>query len=263
MSSGNIVEQRLDNGLLILLQENHIAPVVSFNIAYRVGSKHEQPGVTGVSHLLEHEMFKGTRDYPPGEFDRLLTFAGADNNAFTWMDQTVYYEIVATDKIELVLKLEADRMRNLLFDPAEHAEEMKVVLNELEQREDSPDSLLLEQVQSTAFAAHPYSTPSSGWLDDVRHLRLEDVRGYYDSYYHPDNAFIVAVGDFASAEMTATIAKYFAGLPPGNVVLPRLPQEPPQLGQRRLAVRRAGNSDYLLIGWKIPESTSFSSHIST
>lgn len=256
MSHKPIVEHNLQNGLRILLEENHSAPVISLNVCYRAGSKYERPGITGISHFLEHLMFKSTAKYPNGEFDRLLTFAGADNNAYTWLDRTVYYELIAADKIDLALELEADRMRNLLILPDELADELEVVQNELEQRDDSPFSLLLDSLQSAAFTAHPYGIPTIGWLDDVKNLGLEEVRSYYDAYYRPDNAVLVAVGDFIPEEMLAKIERYFGGIEQGGRIAPKLATEPPQRAQRRVVISRAGSSDYVLIGWKTPSSAN-------
>ncbi len=250
----NITEHRLGNGLLILLKQNRVAPIISLSIAYRVGSKHERPGITGISHLLEHGMFKGTHKHPTGEFDRLLTLIGADNNAYTWVDKTVYYEIVPADKIELALELEADRMRNLAFDAEEHASEVVVVRNELEQSDDSPPALLYKSLRATAFVAHPYAIPTIGWSSDVERMTVDQVREYYDRHYRPDNALVVAVGDFEPDEMLASIEKHFAAIPSGGDVISRIPCEPPQQGQRRLILRRTGNNDYLLIGWHAPSS---------
>jgi len=254
LNAENITEHRLDNGLLILLKQNRVAPIISLSIAYRVGSKHERPGITGVSHLLEHQMFKGTRKHPTGEFDRLLTCVGADNNAYTWVDKTVYYEVVPADKIGLALELEADRMRHLAFDAEEHASEVVVVRNELEQSDDSPPSLLYKSLRATAFVAHPYAIPTIGWSGDVERMTVNKVREYYDRYYHPGNALIVAVGDFEPDEMLAGIEKHFAAIPSSGDVISHIPCEPPQQGQRRLILRRTGNSDYLLIGWHTPDS---------
>ncbi len=256
MNNGRIVEHNLPNGLRILLEENHGAPVISLNICYRAGSKYERPGITGISHFLEHLMFKSTSKHTNGEFDRLLTYAGADNNAYTWLDRTVYYELIAADKIELALELEADRMCNLLILPDELADEIEVVLNELEQRDDLPFSLLLDLLQSAAFTAHPYGIPTIGWLEDVKNFALEDVRGYYDAYYRPDNAVLVAVGDFRPEEMLAKIERCFGGIEPGGHTAPRLAAEPSQNAQRRIVISRAGSSDYVLIGWKTPSSSS-------
>ncbi len=252
--SGKIIEHRLGNGLLVLLRQNRVAPVVSLSFAYRVGSRYERPGMTGVSHLLEHEMFKGTHKHPTGDFDRLLTSIGADNNAYTWMDRTVYYEVVPADRIDLVLELEADRMRNLVFDEREHASELAVVRNELEQSDDSPPTLLFKNLRATAFIAHPYGIPTIGWTRDLERITVEQVRSYYDRYYRPENAVIVAVGEFDPDMMLAAIERHFAAIPRGKSVDLRVPSEPEQTGQRRLVLRRSGRNDYILIGWHTPAS---------
>ena len=252
--SQDVHEYRLDNGLLVLLKENHNAPVVNLNVVYRVGSKYERPGITGISHLLEHMMFKTSDHMPLGEFDRRLKSVGADNNAYTWLDQTVYYETVAADKVETALELEAERMQYLSVLPEDHELEMPVVMNELVQRDDTPFTTLYTELLSMAFKAHPYNIPTIGWTSDVEGITTEDIRAYYHRYYQPDNAFIVAVGDFDPDAMFALIEKYFAAIPAAGVELPRLPVEPPQLGERRFVIERAGPVDYLGIGWHIPES---------
>jgi len=249
-----VAEFKLDNGLLVLLKENHNAPVVNVNIVYRVGSKYERPGLTGLSHMLEHMMFKTTKNLPLGEFDKRLKSVGADNNAFTWLDQTVYHETIAADKVDVALALEAERMRGLLCLADDQALEMPVVRNELEQRDDSPFTLLYEELASFAFQAHPYRTPTIGWKDDVEHITADDIKAYYDEFYQPDNAFICAVGDFDTQQMLALIKQHFGPLPAAGVKKPRITTEPPQLGERRFEIRRAGQMDFVLTGWHIPES---------
>ncbi len=252
--AADVHEFRLDNGMLVLLKENHNAPVINLNVVYRVGSKYERPGITGISHLIEHMMFKTTENLPLGEFDRRLKAVGADNNAYTWLDQTVYHETIAADQVDVALELEAERMRNLSCLAEDHEFEMTVVRNELEQRDDTPFTMLYEELLSFAFKAHPYQIPTIGWKADVEGITTAEIRAYYDRYYHPDNAFIVAVGDFEPDEMFDRIERHFGHLPSGEVELPRLPAEPPQLGERRFEVERSGQLDYLLIGWHVPES---------
>jgi zinc protease len=252
--AADVHEYRLDNGLLVLLKENHNAPVINLNVVYRVGSKYERPGITGISHLLEHMMFKTTTNLPLGEFDKQLKAVGADNNAYTWVDQTVYHETIAASQIDVALGLEAERMQNLLCLPIDHELEMPVVRNELEQRDDAPFTLLYEELLSAAFKAHPYKVPTIGWKDDVEAITAADILDYYKTYYQPDNAFIVAVGDFNSDELFAKIKQHFEAIPAAGVVKPRLTPEPVQLGERRFEIRRAGQMDFLLIGWHVPES---------
>ncbi|MCH7472944.1 insulinase family protein, partial [bacterium] len=252
--AADVHEYRLDNGLLVLLKENHNAPVINFNVVYRVGSKYERPGITGISHLLEHMMFKTTKNLELGEFDRRLKEVGSDNNAYTWLDQTVYYETIAAGKIDVALELEAERMRYLLCLPEDHELEMPVVRNELEQRDDSPFTLLSEELFANAFKAHPYRVPTIGWVDDVESITSEEIKAHYDRYYNPDNAFLVLVGDFEPDEMYAKIQRHFGGIPSGDVRLPRISKEPEQIGERRFEIRKAGQLDFILAGWHIPES---------
>lgn len=253
--AAEVREYQLDNGLKVLLKENHNAPVINFQVVYRVGSKYETSGITGISHLIEHMMFKTTKNLPLGEFDKRLKSVGADNNAYTWLDQTVYHETIAADKIDVALALEAERMVNLSCLPEDHQFEMTVVRNELEQRDDAPFTLLYEEFMSAAFKAHPYQSPTIGWKDDVESITTQDISDYYHRYYHPDNAFIVAVGDFEPDALFAKIKQHFGALPSGNVKLPRITKEPQQIGERRFEIRRVGQMDYMLLGWHIPAST--------
>jgi zinc protease len=253
--AADVREYQLDNGLKVLLKENHNAPVINIQVVYRVGSKYETTGITGISHLIEHMMFKTTKNLPLGEFDKRLKSVGADNNAYTWLDQTVYHETIAADKIDVALALEAERMVNLSCLPDDHQFEMTVVRNELEQRDDAPFTLLYEEFMSSAFKAHPYHTPTIGWKDDVESITTQDISDYYHRYYHPDNAFIVAVGDFEPNALFAKIKQYFGPLPSGNVQLPRISKEPQQIGERRFEIRRVGQMDFILTGWHIPACT--------
>lgn len=253
--AADVHEYQLDNGLKVLLKENHNAPVVNIQVVYRVGSKYETSGIAGISHLIEHMMFKTTKNLALGEFDKQLKAVGADNNAYTWLDQTVYHETIAADKIDVALGLEAERMVNLSCLPEDHQFEMPVVRNELEQRDDSPFTLLYEEFMSAAFKAHPYHFPTIGWKDDVEGITTQDISDYYHRFYHPDNAFIVAVGDFNPDELFAKIKQHFGSLPSGSVKLPRLSKEPAQIGERRFEIRRVGQMDYILTGWHIPAST--------
>ena len=252
--ANDVHEYRLDNGMLVLLKENHNAPVITLNVVYRVGSKYEEPGITGISHLLEHMMFKTSDNMPLGTFDRRLKEVGADNNAYTWLDQTVYYETIAADKIDVALELEAERMQNLSLLPEDHQFEMTVVRNELDQRDDEPFTLLYERLINKSFEVHPYRHPTIGWKEDVEGIKTEQIREYYDKYYNPDNAFIVAVGDFDPDELFGKIKHHFGAIPAGGTVKPELPVEPEQTAERRFEIKRAGQLDYLLAGWHIPES---------
>jgi zinc protease len=249
-----VSEFTLDNGMKVILKENHNAPVINLNVAYRVGSKYERPGITGISHLLEHIMFKTTTKHPLGHFDQVLQQVGADNNANTWLDRTIYWETIASSEVDKALELEAERMRELAFIPEDHTLEMPVVRNELEQRNDSPETLLYEELLSFAFKSHPYQIPTIGWVDDVEGITTQDIKEFYDRWYHPDNAIFLAVGDFDTQEMLAKVKKYFGPIPKGNIVYPRLPVEGEQRGERRFELKRAGQVDYVMMGWHVPES---------
>jgi len=250
-----IEEYRLENGLLLLTEVNRRAPVIALAVVYRVGSKYERPGYSGMSHLLEHMMFKSTLDYGDGEFDRRLTLAGADNNASTWLDETVYYETIAADRVEVALELEAIRMRRLALLPDELATEKTVVLNELAQRDDNPSTFLYENLIASAFRVHPYMLPTIGWQEDVERTKADDLKAYYDRFYQPDNAFVVAVGDFAPEAMRKLVERYFGDIPASGYQPPRIPAEPAQMAQQRLVLQRSGDTDYILMGWHIPAST--------
>lgn len=256
----SVIEQRLDNGLLVLLKVNRNAPVINFNVVYRVGSKFERPGITGLSHLLEHMMFKTTKSFALGEFDRRLKRVGADNNAYTWLDQTVYYETIAAEQIDVALELEADRMRNMACTPEDLTSEITVVRNELDQRDDSPFTLLYEELNSVAFMAHPYRIPTIGYKDDVEAVTPPVLLEHYNRFYHPDNAFIVAVGDFEPEALLLRIRAHFDQIPASGYQRPRLTTEPAQMGERRFVIRRAGQLDYILAGWHIPPSTHADSY---
>src|SRR5262245_62873875 len=191
-----VVEATLENGLRVLVLEDHRSPVVSVQVWYRVGSRNERTGATGLAHFLEHMMFKGTPSHGKGEFARLVEQNGGHDNAFTTQDVTAYYEDIASDKADMVLALEADRMRHLLLDPKEIDSERQVVMEERRTRiEDDPDGLLTEEMMSLAFKAHPYRWPVIGWMEDIRRIAPKELRAFYDLYYRPNNAILVVAGD--------------------------------------------------------------------
>jgi zinc protease len=251
----DIRETKLPNGLTILTKEVRVAPVVSVNIFYGVGSRNERTGITGASHLLEHMMFKGSKNYPKGQLEELIRERGGVSNAATWTDFTYYWELLQSDYLELALKLEADRMRGALFDPKDLASEMTVVRSELEGNENSPDTLLWNLVNATAFTAHPYQWPVIGWRPDVEGMTRDDIYGYYQSHYGPNNATVVIVGDIDTAQAVALVRKHFGAIKP--IPQPRKvhTQEPLQRGLRRAHLTLAGSSDRVLMGWKIPSGS--------
>ena len=197
-------EFTLANGLRVIVKEDHRAPTAVQQVWYRAGSMDEEPGTTGVAHVLEHMMFKGTRSIGPEKFSRLVAEAGGRDNAFTSTDFTVYHEQVHRDRLPFVMRLEADRMANLAIRPAEFAREIKVVMEERRlSTEDQPRALLDESLLATAFAAHPYKWPTIGWMQDLQNMTWKDAQAWYKSWYAPNNATVVVVGDFDAGQVVA------------------------------------------------------------
>jgi zinc protease len=248
----DVFETVLENGLKVLIQEVRAVPVVSFMVWYKVGSRNESAGITGISHLLEHMMFKGTPKFGKGEIARQLQRNGASFNAGTSIDYTNYYEVLASDRLELALEIEADRMVNALIPEEEHQLEMTVVRSELERNEDNPHRALYQELFAQAFKAHPYHWPTIGWPSDVESIRTEQIREYYKRYYVPNNATAVVVGDVERDRALALVEKHFGGIPAGPEPPPVLTVEPPQLGERRFKIRKPGDTRYLMIGYPIP-----------
>jgi zinc protease len=253
-----VVKRRLKNGLKVVLKEMHAAPVTSFCVWYRVGSRDEHLGITGASHWVEHMMFKGTERYNETELDRLVSREGGARNAFTWIDFTCYYETMPADRIALAVDLEADRMTNSRFAPREVASERTVILNEREMYENSPGFRLNEEIQAAAFRVHPYGHEVIGHISDLKSMTRDDLHAHYRRHYTPDNAIISVAGDFAAREMMALIEKNFGKLKPsasykGNrrVHAPRI-EEPPQRGERRIIVRGEGETHYLQLAFHAP-----------
>ena len=253
VSTGGVHETVLENGLTVLIQEVHVAPVVSFMIWYKVGSRNESAGWTGISHLLEHMMFKGTPRHGKGEIARLLQRNGASFNAGTSLDYTNYYEVLAADRLELAMEIEADRMANALVPEEEHRLEMTVVRSELERNEDNPHRALYQDLFAQAFEAHPYHWPTIGWRSDVEAIRTEQIRDYYKTHYMPNNAVVVVVGDVDRERALAMVEKHFGGIERGVEPPPVVTVEPPQLGERRFKIQKPGDTRYLMVGWRNPE----------
>ena len=254
----DVAETTLDNGLKVLVLEDHRSPVVSVQMWYRVGSRNERPGATGLAHFLEHMMFKGTPTRGKGEFSRLVEHNGGQDNAFTTQDVTSYYVDSAADKVDLALSLEADRMRNLLLDPREIDSERQVVMEERRTRtEDDPEGLLSEEMMSLAFKAHPYRWPVIGWMEDIRRINAAELRGFYDAYYRPNNALLVVVGDVAAARVQDAARRHFGAIPRGPDPPPVAAIEPPQIDQRRVVVKKAGAQLPIVhVAWHVPSFRS-------
>ncbi len=230
----------LENGLKVVLWEEHKAPVVTFQIWYKVGSRNEITGKTGLSHVTEHIMFKGTEQHGKGAFSQIVAKNGGTENAFTGNDYTAYFESFSADRIDLSLELESDRMQNLLIDPEEFQLERSVVMEERRTRtDDDPYSYLIENLYAIAFLIHPYHAPVIGWMGDLENLVRDDVLQHYQQYYVPNNATIVVVGDFDTASLLKKIKKKFETIPPGTDPYQNVPAEPEQVGMRRRLVTRA------------------------
>ncbi|MEQ1600225.1 MAG: pitrilysin family protein [Methylophilaceae bacterium] len=249
----SIQEFKLDNGLRIVVQEDHRSPVVVSQIWYRAGSLDEVNGKTGVAHVLEHMMFKGTQNVKAGQFSRLIAAAGGKENAFTGNDYTAYYQQLEKSQLPLSFRLEADRMANLQLTDEEFAKEIKVVMEERRWRtEDKPQSLVNEQFQSTIYRVHPYARPVIGWMNDLENMTAADAREWYHNWYAPNNATLVVVGDVKADEVLKLAKKYFDVLKP-HVLPVRKPQtEPEQKGERRVIVKAQAKLPYVQLGFHVP-----------
>ncbi len=243
----------LDNGLKLLVREDHRAPVVVSQIWYKVGSSYEHDGITGISHVLEHMMFKGTEKHPAGEFSRIISENGGRENAFTGRDYTAYFQQLEKSRLEVSFRLEADRMRNLLLPEDEFRKEVKVVMEERRLRtEDNPEALTYEQFMAAAFVSSPYHHPVIGWMDDLENLTIEDLKAWYRKWYAPNNATLVVVGDVDPQAVLALAKKHFGALQPSRLTPPKPRREIPQRGLRRLTVKAPAQLPYLLMGYKVP-----------
>ena len=252
-AQAEIQEFKLDNGLKIVVQEDHRAPVVVSQVWYRAGALDEVNGKTGVAHVLEHMMFKGTKAVPAGQFSRLVAAAGGKENAFTAQDQTTYYQQLEKSNLPLSFKLEADRMANLNLTDAEFAKEIKVVMEERRWRtEDKPQSKVNEQFNSTIYHVHPYGRPVVGWMNDLENMTAADAREWYNTWYAPNNATLVVVGDVNAPDVLKLAKQYFGPLKP-HAIPARKPQvEPEQKGERRVVVKAQAKLPYILMGFHVP-----------
>lgn len=249
----NPYERQLANGLRVIVKEDRRAPTVAHMVWYRAGSMDEKSGTTGVAHVLEHMMFKGTPSAGPGEFSRRVAAAGGRDNAFTSRDYTAYFQQVPKHKLSEMMQLEADRMRHLTLDPEEFAQEIRVVMEERRLRtDDQPQSLLFEQLTATAYQAHPYRVPIIGWMSDLENMTVKDARAWYESWYVPNNAYVVVVGD-VEHNAVFELAEQHYGAVPARPLPARKPQdEPPQTGMRRLTVRAPAELPVVMMAYKVP-----------
>ena len=251
--AAGIVDTTLPNGMRVIVKEDRRAPVMVSQVWYRAGSVDEFNGTTGVAHVLEHMMFKGTKTVPPGEFSKRIAAAGGRENAFTSRDHTAYFQQMHKDKLALSLQLEADRMNNLVIDDAAFAKEIQVVMEERRMRtDDNPQSVLYERLMAAAYQAHPYQRPIIGWMNDLEQMTGQDARDWYTRWYAPNNATLVVAGD-VNADAVLALAKQYFGPLERKPLPARKPQaEPVQVGIKRLNVKAPAKLPYLIMAYHAP-----------
>src|SRR4051812_46010628 len=242
----------LDNGLRVIVQEEHTAPLASVWCWYKVGSKDERPGLTGVSHWVEHMNFKGTANIPRDQIKGIIEQYGGTWNGYTWIDQTTYLETATRDALERMLFIESERMANCLYHPDDCESERSVIISELQGGENDPDQLLDQELIATAFKAHPYRHPTIGWISDLESMSRDDLYGYYREHYVPSNATLVVVGDVDADDALRQVDRHFGGIAAGKVARRLHAVEPEQTGERRLTIRRPGTAAYLKVGYHAP-----------
>lgn len=248
-----VSEYQLDNGMQVIVKTDRRAPVAVSQLWYRVGASYEPDGLTGVSHALEHMMFKGTETMGPGEFSRTISALGGNENAFTGRDYTAYFETLAVEHLDTALRLEADRMRNLVLDPEEFAKEIEVVKEERRLRtEDRPSGRVFEQFSAVAWRASPYRNPVIGWMNDIEHMTVDDLAQWYERYYAPNNAILVVVGDVDPDAVFEMAERHFGGFQRAEVPALKPFVEPEQTGETRVTVRVPAKQPYVLMGYKTP-----------
>ena len=245
-------EEVLDNGLKVLLLENHRSPAVTFQVWYRVGSRNEVDGKSGMAHFLEHMLFKGTDKVAPEEYARIIRKHGGRSNAFTSHDATVYHATMSRETIGVAIELEADRMVNTRFEEKYFTPEKKVVQEERRMRVDRPRAALAEITNAVTYAVHPYRRPIIGWPEDIRRMTLEDMKAFYRTYYSPNNAFIVVAGDFDSEEILEKVRETFGGIPRGAEPPEVGLTEPRQRGERRVLLKREAQLPSLVMNYHVP-----------
>ena len=250
-------EFKLDNGLKLIVKEDHRAPIAVTQVWYKVGSSYEYNGITGISHQLEHMMFKGTENLEPNEFSRIIAANGGSENAFTGRDYTAYFQTMEADRVEVSFRLEAERMRNLVLDKGELAKEKEVVAEERRMRtEDNPTALTREAFGATAFVNSPYHHPVIGWMSDIKHYQVEDIEQWYQKWYAPNNATVVVVGDVEPEAIYELAKQYFGPLKPEQIAKVKPQREVEQIGKRRVEVNAPAELPYLMMGWKVRSVTT-------
>lgn len=252
MDNTSYLKTQLSNGMLVLLKEINTAPIISHWVWYRVGSRNEIPGITGISHWVEHMQFKGTPRYPASVLDKAISREGGMWNAFTYLDWTTYFETMPAEKIELALQLEADRMVNSLFEAEEVASERTVIISERQGNENEPLFLLGEELQSAAFRVHPYHHEVIGDLSDLLTMQREDLYRHYRSYYAPNNAVLTMAGDFKIDAMLAQIQELYAMIPAVEETKQYIRPEPLQSGERQVTVEGPGETTFIQVAHRTP-----------
>jgi zinc protease len=246
-------EFQLDNGLKVIVREDHRAPVVVSQLWYKVGSSYETPGQTGLSHALEHMMFKGSRKLGPGEASRILRDLGAEENAFTSDDYTAYYQVLSRDRLAVAFELEADRLASLKLPADEFAREIEVIKEERRLRtDDKPTSLAYERFKAMAYPASGYHTPTIGWMADLERMTVEELRAWYQAWYAPNNATLVVVGDVSKDEVQGLAQHYFGAIPRRDVPAAKAPRELAEPGERRIKLHVKTQLPSLLMGFNVP-----------
>ncbi|MBW7957974.1 MAG: insulinase family protein [Candidatus Promineofilum sp.] len=253
--SSTTTKTRLGNGLTVILKEMHHAPVATFMVWYRVGSRNELPGHTGVSHWVEHMMFKGTPQIPGDLMERMISREGGHWNAFTWLDYTAYYETMPSNRIDIALRLEADRMVNTIMTPDEVESERTVILSERSMYENQPRFLLDEELTAAAFRVHPYHHEVIGDVVDLQTMTRDMLFEHYRRHYVPANAIAVVVGDFDTSQILSQITELFGSIPAGEETTIVRREEPAQLGERRVVVNGPGDTAYLTFAYHVPGAT--------
>src|SRR5215471_18749799 len=253
--ANNYTRHRLSNGMTLLLKEQHNAPVASWWVLYRIGSRNEPTGFTGISHWVEHMMFKGTDEFPAGYLDKAIDREGGVWNAQTSYDYTAYFETLPADRIELGLEAEADRMVNAKFDPEEIESERTVIISERQGHENSPTFWLGEEMQAASFRVHGYHHEIIGDMIDLETMTRDDLFHHYKTYYAPNNAIGAVVGDFDTADMIKRVEGLFGAIPTSTMPRPFVRPEPAQQGERRVTVERPGPTHFLSVAFRVPEAT--------
>ena len=250
---GEVHEFKMANGLKVLVKEDHRAPIVVSQVWYKVGGSYEHSGITGVSHVLEHMMFKGTKKHAAGEFSRIIAENGGRENAFTGKDYTAYFQQLEKSRLHVSFEMEADRMRNLTLPEKEFKKEVAVVMEERRMRtEDKASALTSEQFFATAFTNNPYHQPIIGWMNDLENMQVSDLRAWYEKFYAPNNATLVVVGDVKADEVFVLAKKYFSHLKQSNIAATKPRLDAAQKGERRITVKAPARLPYMVMGYKVP-----------